>query len=515
MKTTKNKEVYEKDICGFDGKASMIIIPETEEEIANAVKMNKCDIVPRGSGINFNGGCVPNNSIVVDMGKMKKILQVNSSRKLVDVEAGVNVDELNNVLSNYGLEFPVSPLLSGLRTIGGIIATNAAGIRELKYGRTANWVDSMEAVDGRGERIHVSKADSSDFVGMEGVTGIITRAKLRLTTKKQRTLSILKSVSLDEVLDVGKRVRLEQDVSMIELVGRKLAVMLGLEDKNHLFIELENDKGQMGGETYTKFMRLKDKSYYFMASHGFTLMENPKFFSDSLRDFLGHLEQVDIPYLCNLGSGVVYCCFNPADKLQHEEVIETIRRFRAKVSYSFGIGLTKKSFVDKSEKEIIRRVKTRYDPEWKFNQNKLIDYSEKDIKKGFIGRAEGRKEESVEEKIEKKIEEKKEETLKSLVVEQKVPEQKTPEQKIQEFIDGEKIDEMFLSKPIDEESIKIVDRKKVEEKGEKEEKPTQSRAELFRAIENNIVLKKDDRKELSEEEKEKIRKIAGGFFGRT
>ncbi len=438
-KKTKNKQVYERDICGFGGKALSVIFPDSEEEIQQVVRHAGVDIVPRGAGTSFAGGCVPNESIVIDMSKMDKILKIDSSRKIATVEAGARVSELNAELEDYGLEFPIKPLFSGISTIGGIIALNSAGDREIKYGRTINWIDSLEVINGNGELVRISKADASDFAGLEGITGIIVRANLRLTTKKQRTLSVLKSDSIEEIIRAGKKLRLIQEVSMIALLSKKLSLMNNLENKYHLFVEFEDNQGSMSGESYRKFMKLKDKSYYTLASHGFTLLENPKFFVEDLMDFCIYLEGKNIPYFCNMGSSIVYACFNAQEEQKHKEVLDIIRRIRAKASYTLGIGLIKKDFIDKSEREILKRIKKRYDPEWKFNRNKIIDAPEARI---------AAEEPKLGAEHKPELEELQAENKRAGVqAEIKQEEQKTPEQEIHEFIEEQKIDELLALKP--------------------------------------------------------------------
>jgi len=383
MQTTKNKIVYEKDINDFEGKASLIVLPENIEEIGEIVRHSNIDIVPRGAGTSFSGAVVPNNSVIVDMSKMSKIISIDNLKRIVYLETGINVGDLNLELEKFGLEFPITPLFSNIRTIGGLIATNASGSREIKYGRMRNWVDSLEIVNGKGDINHISKSDSEDFIGFEGTTGIIVRAKLRLTTKKIRTLSIFKSDSIEDLLILNKNLKLDQDISMLELFGKTTSKLLGLEEKYHLFAEFEGNKGKMKNEEYWKFMGLKQKAYFKIASGGNFLLEDPRIFVDNLLDFFVVLEENNIPYFCNSSSGIVFCCFKPNDKEKKKNILNLVKKLRGKVSDSLGFGITKKEFLEKSEIDIIKRVKARHDSFWKFNKNKLIDFSFMNVKEAF------------------------------------------------------------------------------------------------------------------------------------
>jgi FAD/FMN-containing dehydrogenase len=383
MQITKNKIVYEKDINDFEGKANLIVVPENIDEIGNMVRHSNTDIIPRGAGTSFSGAVIPNNSVIVDMSKMNKIISIDNLKRTVYLEVGVSVSDLNLELERFGLEFPITPLFSGIRTIGGLIATNASGIREIKYGRMRNWVDSLEIVNGKGEIINISRSESEDFIGFEGITGIIARAKLRLTNKKIRTLSIFKSDSIEDLLMLNKHLKLDQDISMLELFSKTTSKLLGLEEKYHLFAEFEGSKGKMKNEEYWKFMKLKEKAYFNIASKGNFLLEDPRIFVDNLLDFFVVLEENNIPYFCNSSSGIVFCGFKPNDKEKKKNILNLVKKLRGRISDSLGFGITKKQFLEKSEIDIIKRVKARHDPFWKFNKNKLVDSSFMNVKEAF------------------------------------------------------------------------------------------------------------------------------------
>jgi len=485
MNTTKNKIVYEKDINGFEGKANLIVLPENIEEISEIVKHSNIDIIPRGAGTSFSGGYLPDKSVVIDMSKMNKIISIDNLKRTVYLEVGINVRDLNLELERLGLEFPVIPILSNIRTIGGLIATNASGIREIKYGRMRNWVDSLEIVNGKGEIMNISKSESEDFIGFEGTTGIIVRAKLRLTSKKIRTLSIFKSDSIEDLLMLNKHLKLDQDISMLELFSKTTSKLLGLEEKYHLFAEFDGGKGKMKNEEYWKFIKLKEKAYLHIASNGNFLLEDPRIFSDNLLDFFVVLEENNIPYFCNSSSGIVFCCFKPNNQEKKKNILNLVKKLRGKVSDSLGFGITKKEFLEKSEIDIIKRVKARHDPFWKFNKNKLIDSSFMNVREAFGINAENVDKLGGEmDKIENErlnVEEKNAEIIK----------EKPKIQKVEKNIIKSTITVSFNGPEIKEDGKENT----IEENNDKTK-----------------TQKRPNEPELTEEEKEKIRKIAGGAF---
>jgi hypothetical protein len=399
MKTIKNKIVYEKDINDTLSKAIAIVFPDSIQELKNLVKVSHNDLVLRGSGSSFTSGVVPRNSTVIDFSKMNKILDINPIKKSVLVEPGLLLSELNEALEQYGLEFPIIPLFPGIETIGGMIAKNSSGAREIKYGRMNTWVDSLEVINGKGEQMRISKSDVSDFVGMEGITGIIIQATLRLTAKKNRSLTILKSDNLDFILQSNRKLRLDQDICSVDILNKETSKLLGFEQKYHLFVEYESEKGMFKNQDYEKYLKLKSKAYSKLASEGFYLMESIKIFSDSLVDFITYLEENKIPYFGHLASGVLYPCFRREDSLKQENLLVLSKKLKANISYNFGFGLKNKYFLPLQEKDLIRRVKARHDPDWKFNRDKLIDYKLKEEKQTEKLEKELKKEEKIQGKI--------------------------------------------------------------------------------------------------------------------
>ena len=469
MKTIKNKVVYEENINNLPAKALAIVFPESLQEIKTLVKLSDNDIIARGGGSSLTGATIPDNSIIVDFSKMNKIIDINPVKKTIKVEPGILLSELNEELEQYDLEFPIIPIFGGIETIGGMIAKNSLGNREIKYNRMMNWIDSLEIINGKGEQIKISKSDISDFVGLEGTTGLIISASLRLTNKKQRTLTILKANSLEEVFIANKKLRLNMDISSIDLINRELSSVLGLENKYHLFVEYETNEGSFKLENYDKFIKIKNKTYKRAATEGFFLMENAKFLVDSLPDFFIFLEEKKIPYFAHLASGVVYFMFKPDESQKREDALKMAKRLRAKIAYASGTGLSYKQFLDIGEKDLIRRVKKRQDPHGKFNMEKLLDSS-------FEGKPRALQEVKKEpEQIEES-----DISLEEAMNEKIIEENNTPIQQKQ-------------TKPESQMTIAEL----IEQQNQQKELKTQ--------------IKKPE-SELSDEEREKIKKIAAGFF---
>ena len=466
-----NKEIicYETDASRLKGKAERIIFPKSSDELISAIRIANLDIVPRGSGTSAMGGTIPNNSIIIDMNKMDKVLGFNRLNLIVHVEAGVSIKELNEKLNAVGFEFPINPL-NDSSTIGGMVALNVSDSRSMKYGKMKDWVEEIEFVNGKAELIKTTKADLLDVCGMEGITGIIARIKLKVIPKIERSASIFQSDNLDEVLSIFRRLKSENDVVMLDFFPRSIADMLGLVDKHHLIIEFDSDRGKIKGENYKKIISLKDKVYYSLMERGYYQSQDPKFFLDKVKDFILFLEDIKVPYFAHLGSGIVHPFFKDSELEKQRRVIEVIKRMGGKPA-EYGIGLKRKDFLDDFEKKIIGRVKSRYDPYGKLNKGKVIDFEGKinvgrhlqPLERHDIG------------KIKPFIDREKERILEFT---------KTPEEKIQELIsEAELIEEQ--EEIYDEEGSSSYDYNEEIEKEEAEE-PINKQLEVEEQVEEQV-----------------------------
>ena len=170
-----------------------MVRPQTAEEISRIIKVaaaHHVPIVPRGSASGLTGGSVPvKGGIVIDMGSMNHILEVEVDNLQVLIEPGVIHRALNNELIKHGFFFPPDPGSSDMCTVGGLIANGGSGMHSVKYGTVKDYVMALEVVLPNGEIINTGcKAPKTSsgydltrlFVGSEGTLGIITKARLKI-----------------------------------------------------------------------------------------------------------------------------------------------------------------------------------------------------------------------------------------------------------------------------------------------------------------------------------------------
>ena len=170
-----------------------IVLPETTEHVQTLVKLaNECpfSLVPSGGRTGLSGGAMAaNQEVVVSFEKMNNVLEFSAIDRSVRCQAGVITQQLQQLAKDNELFYPVDFASSGSSHIGGNIATNAGGIKVVRYGLTRNWVVGLKVVTGAGDILDlnqglVKNATGYDlrhaFIGSEGTLGLITEATLQL-----------------------------------------------------------------------------------------------------------------------------------------------------------------------------------------------------------------------------------------------------------------------------------------------------------------------------------------------
>lgn len=185
------------------GKASALVFVKSTQEVSDVMRFaheNKISVTPRGAGTNLVGSTVPfNNAIILDFSKMNRILEIDKENFTATVEPGVVLKDFQQYVESLGLFYPPDP---GEKTasIGGNIATNAGGMRAVKYGVTRNYVMGLELVLADGTVIQTGSKNRKDttgldikdiVIGSEGTLAVITKCLLKLVGKPEKSTSLL------------------------------------------------------------------------------------------------------------------------------------------------------------------------------------------------------------------------------------------------------------------------------------------------------------------------------------
>src|SRR5690606_535224 len=170
-----------------------IALPDSVEEVQAVVrwaKANAVAVVPSGGRTGLSGGAVAaNGELVVSLERMNKVLDFDAVDRTLTVQAGIPLQLAQEAARERGLQYPVDFAAHGSCSIGGNIATNAGGIRVVRYGNTREWIAGLKRVTGSGELLELGRAlvkNSSGYdlrhlaIASEGTLGIIVEATLKL-----------------------------------------------------------------------------------------------------------------------------------------------------------------------------------------------------------------------------------------------------------------------------------------------------------------------------------------------
>ena len=171
-----------------------VALPASAEEVQGIVRWaneHNVAIVPSGGRTGLSGGAVAaNGELVVSLARMNRVLSFDAVDRTLTVQPGIALEAVHGVAREHGLIYPVDFAARGSCSIGGNIATNAGGIRVIRYGNTREWIAGLKVVPGNGELLDLNRGlikNSSGYdlrqlmIGSEGTLGIVVEATLRLT----------------------------------------------------------------------------------------------------------------------------------------------------------------------------------------------------------------------------------------------------------------------------------------------------------------------------------------------
>ena len=184
--------VYEPAPCA-------IAFPRSTDEVARAVKLcgaHGVAIVPSGGRTGLAGGAVAaKGELVLSLARMRAMGAVDVVGGTVRVEAGAVTQAVHEHCEPHGLTWPVDFASKGSSTVGGNVATNAGGVKVIRWGLTRQWVLGVEAVLASGEVLEDKGGLEKNntgldlrqlFIGSEGTLGIVTAATLKLARVPSR-----------------------------------------------------------------------------------------------------------------------------------------------------------------------------------------------------------------------------------------------------------------------------------------------------------------------------------------
>ena len=149
------------DVAGFledaahypGGHAPAAAFPRDEAEVAALVR-DSARVLPIGAQSSLTGGATPMGELVLSSSRMNAVEDLANDR--ITLQPGVALTTLREVLDSAGKAYPPVPTFEGA-TVGGVVATNAAGAATFKYGTTRDWVRGLTVVLASGEVLDLER----------------------------------------------------------------------------------------------------------------------------------------------------------------------------------------------------------------------------------------------------------------------------------------------------------------------------------------------------------------------
>ncbi len=264
-------QIYGQDWTRFYEVApGAIVFPRNEDDLVwlvNQARAKQWSLIPSGGRTGLSAGATARHGeIVVSLEKMNQMIEFDPINATLRCQAGVITESIQNFATDKGLYYGVDFAAAGSSQIGGNVATNAGGIRVIRYGMTREQVLGLRVVTGTGEILNLNKgllknATGLDFrqlfIGSEGILGFITEVTLQLLPRpSEQAVLVLGLESLNDLMSVLKTFRDQMTLSSYEFFSHQAmqkviehqGAVVPFETATDYYALLEIDMGQEDSE---------------------------------------------------------------------------------------------------------------------------------------------------------------------------------------------------------------------------------------------------------------------------
>lgn len=395
-------------------------------------------VVPSGGRTGLSGGAVAaNGELVLSLERMNRVLEFDAVDRTLTVQAGMTLHAVHEAAREHGLIYPVDFAARGSCSIGGNIATNAGGIRVIRYGNTREWIAGLTLVAGNGELLQLNRGlikNSSGYdlrqlvIGSEGTLGVVVEATLRLTNPPPPSQVMLLALpNMDALMEVFALFRSKLSLQAFEFftdVALRYVLAHGaqraMEGEHPYYVvtefdlddasqdaalaafELGVERGWISDGVLAQseaqaaaLWRLREGITESLAPHrpykndiSLRISALPAFLHE-IQSLLGReYPHFDVVWFGHIGDGNLHInVLRPAELTEAEFIAQcehvtkwladTLQRHGGSISAEHGIGLVKRAYLGstRSEAEIalMRGVRQVFDPKGILNPGKLFE----------------------------------------------------------------------------------------------------------------------------------------------
>ena len=428
-----NIEKYRNDwSTNFESNPIAIVFPREKkqvQEVINLCNEYKYPLIGSGGRTGLSGGAsAMKNELILSFDKMNNIIDFDQTSKTLLCQPGLITEEIQSFADKNNLYYPVDFSSVGSSQIGGNIATNAGGIRVIKYGLTSRYVVGMEVISGNGENYHsdnmlIKNATGPNinnlFIGSEGVFGLTTSCRIQLIQKPQETHVVLIGFNELSSLEELMKAILNYDIEAIEFFTKNALKKVSKEfdsvdDKNldnDYFILVENCNQNSFNKALEKIYKdnLVDEiivstnntqkeliwQYRLLISESISKnfpikfdvavpVKNIPILINRLELFFKNKKTYNLILFGHLGDGNLHINILSESKISKDENLEIenniysiIIELNGTISAEHGIGINKaKAFLrygDKTKINLIKYLKNYFDENKILNPGKLVE----------------------------------------------------------------------------------------------------------------------------------------------